>query len=175
MKRYLNSFTVLVLLLTLQGCCIDFHRFTSGTVYNVGDVFNSRGTDILVEQLQWGNGQWTTEGEARIDSRGYARGSGMDINASNVNLNFLFEYPVQKITLKFGELGGNNNIRVNQDFKNVRELTELNGNLIGGARVMVIAVQDGHNWYGSMIVEGTIEDFALGGQELWLDDICNEK
>lgn len=175
MRKLLNSYPLIVLLIALPGCCITFHGFPAGTTYNVGDSFTSNGTNILVEQFQWYGGQWTTDGKARIDSQGYARGSGMDINAGNVNLKFLFDYPVSRITLKFGELGGNINLRVNQDLKNVRDLTELNGNMVGDSRVTVTAIQEGNNWYGSMVIEGIIEDFEMGGQELWIDDICHNK
>jgi len=156
----------------ISGCCLRFSDQASDAVFNVGDTITTSGTDIAVEQFQYADGTWTSAGSARVDTSQYSGGSGKDLNARNVNLRFMFDYPVDKITLKFGELGGNNNIKVNDNFRNVQDLVSLNGNTIGGAQVTVSAVQQGNNWYGDMSIEGDIDNFVIGGQELWLDDIC---
>jgi hypothetical protein len=156
----------------LSGCCAKFTNLTSGDTYHVGDTITTSRVEIVVEQFQWSNGTWTNTGTAKVDDRNYARGSGNDLNARNVNLNFQFDYPLDKISLKFGELGGNNNIRVNGVFQNVADLVSLSGNSIGGVQITVNANQQGNNWYGTLKLNGTINDFAIGGQELWLDDVC---
>ena len=150
----------------LSGCCVKFSNLTPGNTYSVGDTITTSEADISVEQFQWPNGTWTTTGRAKVDDRNYAQGSGNDLNANNVNLSFQFDYPVDKISLKFGELGGNNNIKVNGTFQNVANLVDLNGNSIGGVQITV---------NGTMDLDGTINDFAIGGQELWLDDVCPDK
>jgi len=165
----------IVLVSFLSGCCLRYSDLTPGATYNVGDTINTSGTDIVVEQFQWSNGTWTSTGTAKVDTRNYAQGSGKDLNANNVNLNFQLDYPIDKITFKFGELGGNNNIRVNGDFQNLPNLVNLNGTMIGGVPVTINANQQGNNWYGEMILEGNINDFSIGGQELWLDDFCPRK
>jgi len=158
----------------LSGCCVKFSNLTPGDTYNVGDTITTSKANIVVEQFQWPNGTWTSSGTAKVDDRNYGQGAGNDLNANNVNLNFQFDYPVDRITFKFGELGGNNNIRVNGAFQNVGNLVDLNGNTIGGVQITVNANQQGNNWYGTMELEGTINEFAIGGQELWLDDVCPE-
>jgi hypothetical protein len=82
---------------------------------------------------------------------------------------------LKQITLKFGELGGNNNIKVNDEFQNVGDLVSLNGTTLGGAGVTVSASQQGSNWFGKLTIDGTINDFSIGGQELWIDDVCTKK
>ena len=164
-----------IAIVILSGCCVKFSNLTAGNTYSVGDTITTSEADISVEQFQWPNGTWTTTGRAKVDDRNYAQGSGNDLNANNVNLSFQFDYPVDKISLKFGELGGNNNIKVNGTFQNVANLVDLNGNSIGGVQITVNANQQGNNWYGTMDLDGTINDFAIGGQELWLDDVCPDK
>jgi hypothetical protein len=156
----------------MAGCCINFSEQTSGTDFNVGDVITSCDTDILVEQFQWGNGTWTSDGTARVDDRNYAKGSGNDLNARNVNLNFQYDYPLDKISFKFGDYGGNSNIKINGDFRNISDMTSLNGITVGSVQISMDVVQDGNNWIGNATLEGTINEFVIGGQELWLDDIC---
>jgi len=39
----------------------------------------------------------------------------------------------------------------------------------------VTATAVGGNSYGIIVLDGAIKEFAIGGQELWLDDICPTK
>jgi hypothetical protein len=64
---------------------------------------------------------------------------------------------------------------VNGDFRNVGNLVSLNGATVGGVNVTVTAAQQGGNWYGIIVLDGAIKEFSLGGQELWLDEICPTK
>lgn len=109
-----------------------------------------------------------------MDTRNMAGGSGLDINANNVNLNFRLDYPVNKITLRFGDYGGNSNIRINTEFRNVGDLLSLNNSTIAGVDLTFTAGQSGANWIGQLTLVGDMTDFAIGGQELWVDDICWE-
>ncbi|MGV7223660.1 MAG: hypothetical protein ACQ9MH_19295 [Nitrospinales bacterium] len=175
MRSRITLIFVAVVVIFTSGCCLRFTDQAPSATYNVGDVITTSRTNIAVEKFQWGNGNWTTSGKARIDTRNYSKGSGNDLNAENVNLRFLFDYPVGKITFKFGELGGNNNIRVNNEFRNVQNLVSLNGTTIGSAQVTVNAIQQGNNWHGMMTIDGNINNFSIGGQELYLDDICTRE
>ncbi len=171
---------------TLSGCCtlfpatcppptsacVDFDDLTAGQNFTAGTAFSSRNTVVALEPFQWGNGTWTGGNHARVDTRQYAGGSNLDVNANNVNLHFLPDCPVDRVTLRFGELGGNNNLRVNGQFSNIADLVTLNGTTLGGVQISVTASQQGNNWYGTMSFDGQIRDFAIGGQELWLDDVC---
>ena len=175
MRSMIAVVFTIALVVFLSGCCLRFSDLTPGATYDVGDTITTSGTDIVVEQFQWANGNWTSSGLAKVDTRNYAHGSGNDLNANNVNLHFRFDYPIDKITFKFGELGGNNNIKVNGDFENVHDLVGSNGTTIGGVQATVDAYQQGNNWFGKMILDGSISDFSIGGQELWLDDVCPRK
>ena len=93
----------------------------------------------------------------------HARGTGREINANNVNLRFKFDYPLKKITLKFAELGGNNNMMVNGDFRNVGNLVSLNGLTVGGVTVTVTATAVGGNSYGIIVLDGAIKEFSHRG------------
>ena len=99
-------------------------------------------------------------------------GSGNEINCNNVNLHFLFDYPRGKVTLQFGDLGGNTNLEINGDFQNVSRTYLLDNATVGGVEITIDAVQSGNNWIGTMTLEGEINDFKIGGQELYLDKIC---
>ena len=175
MRSMVTFMFATMLVAFLSGCCLRFSDLTPEATYDVGDMITTSGTNIVVKQFQWTNGNWTSSGSAKVDTRNYAHGSGNDLNANNVNLHFQFDYPINKIAFKFGELGGNNNIKVNGDFENVQDLFSSNGTTIGGVQATVDAYRQGNNWYGKMILDGSISDFSIGGQELWLDDVCPRK
>ena len=176
MKSLIKILFVYLALVALSGCCCYyFSDLTSGNKYNVGQTIITSDFDIEVEQFQWSNNTWTSTGYAEVDTRHYAQGSGNDLHSNNVNLLFLFEYPLKKIYFKFGELGGNCNVQVNDEFKNVQDLISLHNTLIGGVNFKVNASLQGNNWYGEIVLEGTINSFKIGGQELWIDDICTDK
>jgi hypothetical protein len=175
MRLAMRSGLIVVLLAFASGCCLRFSDLPAGARYKVGDVISTSGTKIVVEKFQRADNQWTDQGEAKVDTRSFAKGSGQDLNAGNVNLHFRFNYPLKRVSVRFGELGGNNNIQVNTVFKNVANLVDLNSSVIGGVRVTVNASQQGANWYGTLQLDGAISDFLIGGQELWLDDVCSKK
>lgn len=175
MKAVSRIMLAALMIALVSGCCVKFEDAAPGTQYAVGQTLYTSGTNLSVEPFQWSNMNWTSGGHAKVDNKGYARGSGNDINANNVNLRFKFDYPLKKISLKFGELGGNNNMLVNGDFRNVGNLVTLNGATVGGVAITVNATQQGANWYGVIVLDGAIREFSIGGQELWLDDVCPTK
>ncbi|MEA1906014.1 MAG: GEVED domain-containing protein, partial [Euryarchaeota archaeon] len=152
----------------LGAATIDFEDLTLGTEYNVGTTFTTSGVPITVKQFQWSSGTWTSDGHTRVVNGGHAGGSGNEMNVNNVNLDFGFGAHVNGLSLLFGEYGGNLNIRVNGDFRNFGKFAEINGLTIGGVHVTVIDLGDSK---GRLTLTGTIEQFALGGQELLIDDV----
>ncbi|OEU44835.1 MAG: hypothetical protein BBJ60_02885 [Desulfobacterales bacterium S7086C20] len=147
----------------------DFEDLILGTTYNVGDSFTTSGTLISVKKFQWSNGDWTDAGHTTVENGGRAGGSGNEMNVNNVNLDFDLGLPVTGLSLLFGEYGGNLNIQINSVFKNFENFSEINGEIIDG--VYVTVVNGFGNAMGSLHLTGLIQQFAIGGQELWIDDV----
>lgn len=147
----------------------DFEDLTLGTTYHVGDTFTTADTPITVKAFQWGNGTWYNGGHTMVGNAGRAGGSGNELNVNNVNLEFGLNMPLTGLSLLFGEYGGNLNIEINGMFKNFENFSEINGDTIGGVHVTV--VNGFGNDMGSLHLAGTISQFAIGGQELFIDDV----
>ena len=150
--------------------CVDFEDLQLGTEYRVGDTFTDAGVKIAVQRFQWSNGQWTDKGFAKVENGGKAGGSGQELRVNNVNLDFNFGGPCDSLTLLFGEYGGNLNIKINGAFKNFQNFIDINSSSIGGVHVHVVPGPSVNK--GSLKLVGTINSFAIGGQELWIDHIC---
>jgi len=149
--------------------CVDFEDLTPDTVYIVTDTFTDSGATITVKQFQWSDGTWTSDGTAMVDDEQQAGGTGLDINCNNVNLNFDFGGPLGGLSLLYGEYGGNLNIDINGVFQNFEDFADIDGSTIGGVNVVVTSL--GGN-LGKLELTGVINSFDIGGQELWVDDVC---
>ena len=149
--------------------CVNFDTKVAGMAYTVGGTFTDSGVGATLGAFQWSNGTWTSAGSARIDSGSKAGGSGLSLNTNNINVKFDFGR-IGGLTLKFGEYGGNLNLRVNGEFRNFGNFAQINGQSVGG---VTVAVTNGNgNDTGTLTLSGVIEVFEIGGQELWIDDLC---
>jgi len=148
--------------------CVDFEDPALGTIYNVGDTFTDSGVNIEVEEYYWYGGGSTTDGTATIQNAGEAGGSGQDINCNNVNLAFDFSYPLDGLSLLYGYSGGDLNININGVLEKSLDPASI-PSPIGGVNVVNTDFGAGK---GMLTLSGTINSFAIGGQEFWVDDVC---
>ena len=155
---------------------LDFEDLPMGSSYNVGDVFFSAGTRLEIDDFQWDNGIWTSAGYARIDNLGTAGGMGQDMILNNVNL--VLDPSgwgvTTRIDLLYGEYGGNLNIEINSDFRNFQDFADIDGLTIGGVLVTANDFGPAGNSTGELLLEGVVQTFSIGGQELWIDDVNAE-
>ena len=115
-------------------------------------------------------GRPTAAAYTEVGNRGLAGGSGNELQVNNINLAFDFGGPVAGLTLNAFDGGGNLNIEVNGDFVNFGQIGEIDGKEIGGVKVSVVPIPGTRAV--RVTLQGTINSFAIGGQELWIDDVC---
>ncbi len=155
--------------------CIDFEDLGLGQVYNVGDTFTADNTgfaaDIRGRDFRFSNGTPFSGGAAIVDNAQMAGDTGQDIAVNNILLDFSFQQPVPDgLTMDFGEFGGNLNLMINGDFRNFLDFQNVNGLNVGGTLVTVVNGFGNDN--GVLTVDGQVNSFAVGGQELWIDHLC---
>src|SRR5690606_7646384 len=101
-------------------------------------------------------------------------GSGQDLQVNNINLRFEPPQPYATVRVTFGEFGGNVNLRINDgQIQNVGDFSALDGQVVGGVRIGVDVQAEGRRGLLRLDAEGNaqITSFAIGGQELWIDDV----
>lgn len=156
------------------GCRdIDFEDLMLQRAYPVGTMFASKGVSLRVQEFYFGPGGCVnpfTGGFARVDADGLACGSGNELQINNVNLALDYGVPLVALVINYGELGGNVNLEVNGACVNVQNFADLPP-MIGGVAVSVVDDGPPGQSCGRLFLDGPITSVAIGGQELWIDDI----
>ena len=153
---------------TIQASVVDFDDLISGTIYNVGDSFISSGVLMTVVDFQWSGGTWVSDGNVPIGNGLLAGGYGNELEwINNANVDFDFGGIVNDIAFQFMDGGGNLNIEINGDFRNINEFSDIDGLSVGGTSVVLAGTPS----YGTLYINGTINSFSVGGQELNIDNV----
>ena len=136
-----------------------------------GDTFTTEGIDMFINGFQWSDGTWHHTGQVNADSNGYACSYGQELELSNASVLHDFAGsigPLENVSLQFGEYGGNINVEINGDLRNVNDFRDLDGMLVGGVMVSIPYGGNGNDC-GKMTLTGTVDTLGIGGRELWID------
>jgi hypothetical protein len=184
----LLAVSVLALLLAppsqAQQACVTFEPpFLLGTVYGApvgqasGDLaFTSnliRGYVYNFRVLPAG----TAFNRAYIDFAPVAFSPGQSLRTNNINLLFDFTglaFKPSKVIVSYLDLGGYENLAVNGSGIYAGELTAAPP-FLGGATVTVTSSplpppRSGKT--GTVTIRGAVQSLLIGGQELWIDNVC---
>ena len=159
-----------------MGDTINFDDLNAGTVYHVNDTFISVKATLSILPFYWSDKTSHSNGRATVIAAEKTGNAGNEIVLNNVNLG-IDVGPLECITIRFFKSGGNVNLIINQVEGNFDEFQDTN---VGGVDVSV-AYDSNTNYKGTLTLRGKFEkfvfqekwsiSFAIGGQELWLDDI----
>ncbi len=159
------------------GDCFELEDLALGSAYNVGDTFtiqNSSMTamlDVEAVPFEWADGTVFSGGVATVENGGNAGHGGNEFNINNIGLRFSSSMgPAPGFSMLFGEYGGNLNFSINGDFRNFNNFQDINGAVIGGAVIFVVGGNG--NDQGELMAVGSVSEFSVGGQELYIDHIC---
>lgn len=139
--------------------------------------------DIGARPFQLFNGNTATNGSARIENGGHAGGTGNEIKVNNIVMAVSLGpgQILKTIRFNFGEYGGNLNVSVNDNLANFSNFADINGKTIGGVTAKVLSGGLGNDkgmieFAGNMNYQASgLGQFAVGGQELYIDNICFTK
>jgi hypothetical protein len=154
-----------------------FEDLAVGTTYHSSDTLTSSGLTIPLLPFQWMDGQWITNGQADVrNDMQDETDNAMFLN--NVNLGFDIE--AQCIRIRYCDLGGNVNFIANGVENTADDFQDMAGIDFNGLTFGVYDVNDRN--CGTIETKGSAErfvfqegwtiSFAIGGQELYVDDVC---
>jgi plastocyanin len=152
--------------------CLPFDKLSPpGPSYAVGDSFTEEAVTLNAKPFQWSDGTDFSGGKATQVSSNLAHGSlSKEMQLNNITLAADFSSAtVQTLTVAYGEYGGNVNLWLNGSLANTNDFGDLDGTALGGVAIKVIPTTPE---YGEIQLTGIISQFGIGGQELFIDDLC---
>jgi hypothetical protein len=151
-------------------CEPAFEDLPLDTVYVNGDSFTTGGVPVDVGPFKFWDGTIYTSGHVMVENWNLACGTGQELFTNNANVRFDFASvsPVNNLAFEFGEYGGNINVAINGDFRNVPNYRTLDGAVIGGVTFSVTSGGWGNDC-GRVECSGVVNKLLLGGQEHFID------
>ena len=164
-----------------KEACIDFEQpLIVGTQYgpaagqSPGDTaILSNNIKMTVEKFIQSNGN-TAFNDAHIDNVLVPGASGQSLRSNNISLRFDLTglgFQANSASLSFLDLGGSENLAANDDAPHTGDI-ELAPASIGGAAVAVSTAPATGGKSGTVKINGPLKSLTIGGQELWIDQIC---
>jgi len=165
--------------------CIDFNGIPIGTRYGApsqspgGVVLTQGAVRMSVEAFSFMGGSGSAFNFARVEAALPAFGNGNVLHFANINFDFDFTAvipAVKQVVLKYGDYGGFENLAINGTPSPIYagELVTAPSPM-GGVIVVANAATFANGKRGALAavdLAGSIGHLRIGGQELWIDDVC---
>jgi hypothetical protein len=152
-----------------EGHCVTMESLMDSQRFFVGDLFYDSGVQMRAAPFVRLDGTIISNGYVQVDTRGLAGGWGLDLELNNVLVAFAFSRPLRGLAFQYGQYGGTLNLNVNGQFVRVVDWDDLHGLQVGGVQVSVVPMAGQR---GSVYLLGEVRHLAIGGQQLWIDNVC---
>jgi hypothetical protein len=111
---------------------------------------------------------------ASVDTSPVALGTGQALRVNNISLDVdlsALPFAAREVRVDYLDLGGTENLGVNGSSVFVGDLASAPPTL-GGVAVSVNASPVTGGTRGTVVLSGVVSSLRIGGQELWIDNIC---
>lgn len=177
----MNKLVILVILILLPtflvfGCApvfapplqvreLTFEDLPILAKYFVGDKFNTNG--VIIEVRRFGE----DGGYVFVDNECDSGGTGQDLGVCRATINIRLSNPIKKLSAQIGNFVAGFSIEVNGEHRDVKILTELNQERVGGAKIETFYSRDeiGEE-YIFLVIEGDMRSISIGGS-FYIDNI----
>lgn len=153
----------------------SFSNMSAGTSFSFGDSLTPAGSTVEFKKFQWWNGTWFAGGGATVVFSNNAGGLANELNLDNINMRVIPDTPAISAGYKYADFGGNVNLGVNGDLRNVAQLIVLDGDVVGGCDVSVTETPIVGGVRGTVDITcdapNEIDMFGVGGQEFFVDGV----
>lgn len=154
----------------IECVCEDgFENVKKGT-YRVGSKIPGKCAEAITVEEFYLLGGGTANGNVTVEPAPRPHMSGQTLFTGNANMRFELPCTVDGLCLSVYDAGGNLNIEVNGDFVNFANFQDIDGTSIGGTQVSV--EYDNNGVPIRICLHGHVSSFMIGGQELFIDDLC---
>ncbi len=169
--------------------CYDFSKLTEGRRYENGETIEAEKALIEMKQFMVARGQPTQMADPFIEVRGsaLAQQAAPELWMNQLNVKVTPNRPVNRVTIQFAENVNSllANVAVNDRKRVVNGgLAQLNGKVLGkrGNRAVFVVNYNSTSTGGGFnrgemrlhATKGKIKNWTIGGQHLYIDNVCFE-
>jgi len=173
----MNALTRALLLLALSALttqagavCLRMEAPPPGTTAGVGPLLALPEGNVSLRPFL--HTFWDAGGTSTIVVSNFAGGSPVqENNLNNITLVVVPTAGANVATFAYADFGGNVNLRVNGALANLPDLSAAPA-VLGGVNVTVTRINLLGFHFGTVTLNGNINMFGVGGQELFVDDVC---
>ena len=159
--------------------CIIFDTLTLGTRYVYNDIIPDPEGEVLVSEFRWSDDTPRHDGYAELRDDMPLTDAKLSVFTNNMTL-AVDASSLDCVKFDYCDKGGNINLVIDSVVLNVQDLRELDGKTQGDIKISVTSDQ---NNCGVVTLSGKFNpfnfqeqqqmiSFAVGGQELFVDNIC---
>jgi len=159
----------------IPGTCLDLSHIATGTRYATGSAIPGQGGYIVsVEPFTDPSGTLDRSGGLVVYT---SRGAGgtpqpSSVYADRANARVHLRSSAQAMIVQFAHVGNFANLSVNGARIGAARLSNLHGQVLGGAKLEIYAQGWGGGETGVLSVLGAVNAFSIGADEMWLGVIC---
>lgn len=153
-----------------HASCLDMEGPPAGTTAGVGPLLTLPDGQVSLRAFLSAIG--FIPGTGTIVASNHANGTPVqELNLNNVNIAVQPTPAVNSADFAYADFGGDVNLAVNGVLLRRADLSFMPA-VIGGVNVAVTRVNLFGFHFGTVTLTGTINQFAVGGQEFFVDDVC---
>jgi hypothetical protein len=157
----------------------DIESLPNGSTYVLFDTVVASDATMELRRFRWSDGTWFGGGEATVVTSNLAGGStDQELNLNNIMVRVIPDVPAEGATYRYADLGGNVNLGVNGDHRNVEQMITLDGTVVGNCDITVTETAIAGGVRGEVTItpqDGfAIDMFGFGGQEFYIDDVYHD-
>jgi hypothetical protein len=165
--------------MSAMKACITFDTLALGTKYVYNDIISDPAGDLIVSEFRWSDGTPHHDGYAEVRDDMPIISPTLSIFTNNMTLG-VDAGSLTCVKFDYCDKGGNVNLVIDGVVLNVQDLIELDGKTQGVISISVTRDQDN---CGVVTLHGEFNpfnfpeqqpmiSFAVGGQELYIDNFC---
>lgn len=173
--------TLLSAFLWMAGCrsirCAKFDDLTVGESFQVGQTITSQGVEFPLESFRASASATPVAGNATGAQVPGTQSLGLQLHSASLLIPRVRSF--DNARMEFIRLGGAASFTLNGLVLPWNNVTGINGSGTGpGGLILVEAIPfatssgSADNWIGTLTVAGPLDSLSVGGEELFLDEVC---
>ncbi|MFA0964804.1 hypothetical protein AB9P05_23550 [Roseivirga sp. BDSF3-8] len=149
--------------------CVDFEALEDGTTFSPGGIIDiSYDVSMSVRHSTGANSGGA--GSVSVLTDMYEGLDGLMLKTDNALALFKTKRKISNLTIALKEVGGEVEVHVDKDKRTFPSIAYLEGSSVGAAKLSLVYGTEGQPV--GVTITGSFDECAIGGTQVWLDNLC---